>query len=164
MHLKIACLVLLLIAAMPHLAWAREMEDMPVVKLRAMDKVSARTVTFETGVGSTVKFGSLYIKIQTCRRAAPVEQPEAASFLQIWEADVSENSQWVFSGWMFSSSPGLSAMDHPIYDVWVLDCLSAKTPAGQKEQEQSLQQGEGELKEGEAPDQPKLKAGKPPAP
>jgi hypothetical protein len=109
------------------------MEDMPYVKLRSLDKITARTVTFEARVGSTVKFGPLYIKTQACRKAPPIAQPESASFLQIWEmvpapetaADKQQEPvpQWVFSGWMFASSPALSAMDHPIYDVWVLDCL-----------------------------------------
>jgi hypothetical protein len=123
------------------LAWitpapAREMEVYPSVKLQTLDKITARTSTFEANVGSTVKFGSLYIKVQSCQKAPPVEQPEAAAFLQIWEAKPGEekkkipkdkeDSQWVFSGWMFSSSPALSAMDHPIYDVWVLDCIGDK--------------------------------------
>lgn len=121
---------LLLLAAalmLPSIARA-EMEPQPVAKLRTLDKVTARTMTFEADVGSTVKFGPLFIKIRSCQKAPPVEQPESASFLQIWENSLKDNSpQWVFSGWMFASSPALSPMDHPIYDVWVLDCLAAKT-------------------------------------
>ncbi|WP_041802763.1 DUF2155 domain-containing protein [Micavibrio aeruginosavorus] len=104
------------------------MEDYPVVKLQSLDKVTARTMTFEANVGSTVKFGTLYIKIQACRKAPPIETPESAAFLQVWElTPKAEESQWIFSGWMFASSPALSPMDHPIYDVWVLDCLTHKT-------------------------------------
>lgn len=104
------------------------MEDFPVVKLQSLDKVTARTMTFEANVGSTVKFGTLYIKIQACRKAPPIETPESAAFLQVWElTPKAEESQWIFSGWMFASSPALSPMDHPIYDVWVLDCLTHKT-------------------------------------
>lgn len=105
-----------------------EMEPQPVAKLRTLDKVTARTMTFEADVGSTVKFGPLFIKIRSCRKAPPVEQPESAAFLQIWENSLKDKTpQWVFSGWMFASSPALSPMDHPIYDVWVLDCMAAKT-------------------------------------
>jgi hypothetical protein len=105
-----------------------EMTDMPVIKLQSLDKVSARTMTFEARVGSTVKFGSLYIKTKACRKAPPIDQPESAAFLQIWEVTPKDNQpHWVFSGWMFASSPALSSMDHPIYDVWVLDCLERKT-------------------------------------
>ena len=124
-------LILFLISAALILAapMARaELEPQPVAKLRTLDKVTARTMTFEAEVGSTVKFGPLFIKIRSCRKAPPVDQPESAAFLQIWENSLKDKTpQWVFSGWMFASSPALSPMDHPIYDVWVLDCLAAKT-------------------------------------
>ncbi len=114
------------------------MDDMPVIKLQSIDKVTGRTLTFEARVGSTVKYGPLYIKVQACRKAPPIEQPESAAFLQIWEvspknAAAKDASKWVFSGWMFASSPALSAMDHPIYDVWVLDCLDKKTAEAEAE-------------------------------
>ena len=105
-----------------------DMEDMPYVQLRSLDKITARSLTFEAKVGSTVKFGEVFVKVQACRKSPPIEKPEAAAFLQIWEADSKASSEWVFSGWMFASSPGLSHMDHPVYDVWVLDCLAEKTP------------------------------------
>lgn len=115
------------------------MEDMPVIKLQSIDKVTGRTLTFEARVGSTVKYGPLYIKVQACRKAPPIEAPESAAFLQIWEitpkntAVKNDSSKWVFSGWMFASSPALSAMDHPIYDVWVLDCLDKKSAEAEAE-------------------------------
>ena len=124
-----ACLVLAPASA------RAEMDDYPVVKLQSLDKVTARTMTFEANVGATIKFGTLYIKVQSCRKAPPIETPEAAAFLQVWEvAPKSEKSEWIFSGWMFASSPALSPMDHPIYDVWVLDCLAHKTGEAPVEQ------------------------------
>ena len=100
------------------------MDDYGAVKLQSLDKVSARTLTFEAKVGETVKYGPLYIKIQACRKAPPLEQPESAAFLQIWEIPPETGeAEWIFSGWMFASSPALSAMDHPVYDVWVIDCM-----------------------------------------
>lgn len=105
------------------------MEDYPSVKLQGLDKSVGRTVTFEAMVGSTIQYGPLFIKIHSCRKAPPIEKPESAAFLQIWEVPPGqEKSQWVFSGWMFASSPALSAMDHPVYDVWVLDCLGREEP------------------------------------
>jgi len=106
---------------------APEMRDHKIVRLRALDKVTARTQTFEAHVGKTLQFGSLYIKARSCRKTAPIEKPEAASFLQIWDYDTEDKPQWAFSGWMFASSPALSAMEHPIYDVWVLDCLDERS-------------------------------------
>lgn len=105
------------------------MEDYPSIKLQGLDKSVGRTVTFEAKVGSTIQYGPLFIKIHACRKAPPIEQPESAAFLQIWEVPPgSDKSEWVFSGWMFASSPALSAMDHPVYDVWVLDCLGKEEP------------------------------------
>ena len=102
-------------------------EDYPIIKLRSLDKITARTMNIEAKVGSTVRFGDIFIKVQACRKPPPVEKNEAAGFLQIYSAEQSnansQNAEWIFSGWMFASSPALSAMDHPIYDVWVLDCL-----------------------------------------
>lgn len=110
------------LAALP--AAALDYEDYPIVKLRTLDKITARTMTFEAKVGATMKFGEIFIKVQTCRKPPPVQKSEAAAFLQIWETDsVKDQSRWIFSGWMFGSSPTLSAMDHPVYDVWVIDCL-----------------------------------------
>ena len=144
-----AGLLALVVAFTPLSADARATIDYPIVKLRSLDKVTARTQVFEAQVGKTVKFGSVYIRVQACRKAPEFEQPESAAFLQVWEAvnedSISQNekpaSEWIFSGWMFGSSPGLSAMDHPIYDVWVLDCLK---PEAEEDQETSAENGEGE--------------------
>lgn len=108
-------------------SYALEYEDYPLVKLRSLDKITARTMTYEAKVGSTLKFGDLFIKIQSCRKPPPVEKSEAAAFLQIWQQSGAAKtdakpSSWIFSGWMFASSPSLSGMDHPVYDVWVVDC------------------------------------------
>jgi len=132
---------------------AREMVDYPVVKLQSLDKVTARTMTFEARVGSTMKFGQIFIKVQACRKAPPIEQPESAAFLQVWEVTPEDKAEWIFSGWMFASSPGLSAMDHPIYDVWVIDCLEAKSDKDESVQEE-IPEEDGEA---EAPVQPAQK-------
>ena len=128
---------------------------MPVVKLQSLDKITARSMTFEARVGSTVKFGPLYIKVQDCEKAPPVEPPESAAFLQIWQVNAEEVAEWIFSGWMFASSPALSYMDHPIYDVWVLDCLerkSGETPPP----DQQAKEGEGEVSDDAIPAHPAM--------
>jgi hypothetical protein len=116
---------LILLGSVPAIA---EMTDFPKVRLRSLDKITARTMTFDARVGTTIKFGSIYIKIQSCQKPDLQETPEAASFLQIWEITPDDQSKWIFSGWMFASSPAVSAMDHPIYDVWVIDCLDDQVP------------------------------------
>ena len=99
------------------------MEDYPEVTLKALDKSTARTTTLQAKVGETFDYGPLHIRVQACRKSPPIETPESAAFLQIWEVPPETGkSEWVFSGWMFASSPALSAMDHPVYDIWVIDC------------------------------------------
>lgn len=135
LHVLFALSLAVLIAGTAATAHARKMEDYGVVVLRTIDKLSARTHTFDIPVGKTVKFGdSLFIKVQACRKSAPIEQPESAAFLQIWERQPYEDeSKWVFSGWMFASSPSISAMQHPVYDVWVIDCKKSATQAKSEE-------------------------------
>lgn len=126
-------------------------EEYPSVRLRTLDKITARTLTFDAQVGNTVKFGDIYIKIQSCRKPPPVEKVESAAFLQIWQADdAKKESKWIFSGWMFASSPALSAMSHPVYDVWVIDCLGKDPEELPKENvaEGVAHEGEGKVEDG----------------
>lgn len=105
-------------------SFATSYEEYPSIKLRSLDKITARTLTFDAQVGNTVKFGDIYIKIQTCRKPPPVEKNESAAFLQIWQVNkIKKESKWIFSGWMFASSPALSGMNNSVYDVWVIDCF-----------------------------------------
>lgn len=99
-----------------------EMVNRPAAKLQGLDKVTARTSTFTIAVGETKLLGSLRITLRACKENPPVEPPEAAAFLEIVDNKPGEQAESVFSGWMFASSPALSAMEHPIYDVWVLSC------------------------------------------
>jgi len=89
--------------------------------LQAMDKVTARISKLEAPIGETVKYGELEIQVKSCRKRPPEEPPESAAFIEIFETRKGERKK-VFSGWMFASSPALSAMEHPVYDVWVVDC------------------------------------------
>lgn len=93
-----------------------------VAVLQGMDKVTARVSTIEAPVGDVVRFGSLEIIARVCDKRPPEETPESAAFLDIWEVRPGEPAVSLFRGWMFASSPALSAMEHPVYDVWVLDC------------------------------------------
>lgn len=97
-------------------------EERPSVMLRALNKVTARTQTYEIPVGQQFNFGALTIAVRTCRARPPLEPADAAAFLQIVEQKKGEPMIPRFSGWMFSSSPSLSALEHPVYDVWVIGC------------------------------------------
>ncbi len=98
--------------------------------LQGLDKVTARISTIEAPVGDVVRFGTLEIIARVCDKRPPEEPPESAAFLDIWEVRRGEPPSSVFRGWMFASSPALSALEHPVYDVWVLDCRNkASSPA-----------------------------------
>lgn len=95
---------------------------MDTVVLGALDKVTARVNTLKGPVGLPVKFGTLEIVAQTCVTTPPEEPPESAAFVNIFQVQEDKERQQIFGGWMFASSPALSALDHPVYDVWVLGC------------------------------------------
>ena len=96
----------------------------PVAVLQGLDKVTARVSEIAAPVGRLVRFGTLEITVRACHKTPPEEPPESAAFIEIRDAKPGEAGVELFSGWMFASSPGLSAMEHPVYDIWVLDCLT----------------------------------------
>ena len=90
--------------------------------LQGLDKVTARVSTLSVAIGETVRFGTLEIAVRYCDKRPPEEAPESSAFLDIWQARPGEVSVSLFRGWMFASSPALSALEHSVYDIWVLDC------------------------------------------
>jgi hypothetical protein len=96
-----------------------------IAVLRWLDKSTARVATVEVPVNQSVRIESLELIVRACVERPPVEPPESAAFLDVAEVRPGEPTAEVFRGWMFASSPALSAMEHPIYDVWVLDCIDA---------------------------------------
>ncbi len=97
--------------------------DGDVAVLNWLDKVTARVRTIRVPVGTTHKLRTLRITVHACRRRPPEEPPESAAFLTIREVKPDRADREVFSGWMFASSPALNAMEHPVYDVWVRECV-----------------------------------------
>lgn len=104
-----------------------EWTQRPVAVLQGLDKVTARISTVTAPVGQTVQFGTLLITVQTCQEHPPTLAPESAVFLVIEDQPPDEAPRRVFNGWMFASSPGLHALEHPVYDVWALSCRSSTT-------------------------------------
>lgn len=103
-----------------------------VAVLQGLDKVTARVSTLDAPLDVAVRFGTLELVVRACHKAPPEEPPESAAFLEIRELVPDAPARSVFSGWMFASSPGLSALEHPVYDVWVLDCRAPEPePAAQ---------------------------------
>src|SRR5581483_5401352 len=111
----------LLIASFARPAFATDVQTDSVV-LGGLDKVSGRVSTFKVPVGEVVEFGHLQIIVRTCVTHPPEEPPENAAFLEISQTFQKEKPKPAFSGWMFASNPAVSAMDNPVYDVWVIRC------------------------------------------
>ncbi len=100
--------------------------------LQGLDKLTARISTFEAPPDVPVVFGSLEILVRTCHKRPPEELPESAAFLEISEHRSDAQTVPLFSGWMFASSPALSALEHPVYDIWVVDCTKAANSASER--------------------------------
>lgn len=100
--------------------------DQRYAVLQGLDKITARVSEFEVEVGTIAEFGTLSLTLRACRETRPEEAPETAAFLEISDLPPGDDeSTLIFSGWMFASSPALSALEHPIYDVWVIGCADA---------------------------------------
>jgi hypothetical protein len=104
---------------------ATDMISEPVAALQGLDKITARVSEIEVPVGKTVHFGTLSITVRDCEKNPPEDRPESAAFLQIDEVRPGEDNIRQFSGWMFAQSPALSSLEHPVYDVILLDCRAA---------------------------------------
>ncbi len=115
-----AFLILVLLAA-PAMA-QQQTSRAPGAVLRALDKLSGRTTDFEIKSGGVARFGPLDIALSECRYPAGNRAGDAFAGLQIIESGRDEP---VFEGWMIASSPALSAMDHPRYDIWVIRCITS---------------------------------------
>jgi hypothetical protein len=104
------------------LAWAHGSVAAEAL-LQGLDKVTGRVSHFAAPIGQTVKFGNLEITASACSKHPPEATPEASAFLTIRETHPGQpDKEPIFTGWMFASSPALNALEHPVYDVWVLDC------------------------------------------
>ena len=104
--------------------------EIPTAKaiLRGVDKVTGRVSTMSASVGSQINFGALTISVEKCYTRPPEETPENSAFLVVTEKMADNSVKEVFTGWMFSSNPALSAMEHPVYDVWVIGCKNDDIP------------------------------------
>jgi hypothetical protein len=97
--------------------------------VRGLDKVTGQARDYTLPIGRSTRIGTLEVIARSCTKSAPEETPEVAIYVQVYdtpaarEGEESERRE-IFHGWMFASSPGLSALDHPNYDIWAIDCRS----------------------------------------
>jgi len=122
-------LLALAAAALTAAGAAAEMRPEPTAVIQGLDKITARVSRFDAPVGEAVRFGTLLVLVRDCERSAPEDLPENAAFVEIDEHRPGEAKERLFGGWMFSSSPALSAIEHPVYDVTLLECRGSSPPA-----------------------------------
>ncbi len=87
-----------------------------------LDKITGRIISFEVAMNETVQFGSLLITDRVCYTRPPTEAPQTDTFVQVDQVDADKTTKRIFSGWMFAASPGLNALDQPVYDIWLTNC------------------------------------------
>ncbi len=119
---------------------ATALEPRTGVVLRALDKITGNSIDLDSRIGETIEFGRLEITVRACFQAPPEDTPESAAYLEVESTTPEDRERLpggqdsdtetasdanIFSGWMFASSPGLNALDHPTYDVWVISCKTA---------------------------------------
>jgi hypothetical protein len=100
-----------------------------VAELQGLDKVTARTQRFYAPVGESTRFGTLEITVGDCLVNVPEAPPESVAYLTIVDHKPGQAAEKLFAGWMFASTPSLSALDHGVYDVRVLSCTMAQGSA-----------------------------------
>ncbi len=89
-----------------------------------LDKITGRIISFDAAIGETVQFGALQVTARVCYTRPPTEATNTDAFVDVDEVTLQGEIKRIFNGWMFASSPGLHAVEHPIYDVWLTDCSS----------------------------------------
>ena len=102
-----------------------------VAVFSALDKVTARTSKFEVPLNATAQFGALKVTPRVCYSRPPEEQPKTTSFVEVDEIQLDGQEKRIFTGWMFAESPGLNAVEHPVFDVWITHCQKPKGSVAQ---------------------------------
>ncbi len=121
----VLCLVVAVLVSPVH---AQRMENQIAV-FATLDKVTARISKLEVPLGQSVSFGSLKVTPRVCYSRPPTEPPKTTSFVEVEETQLDGQIKRLFSGWMFAESPGLNAVEHPVFDVWLTDCTQPVRPA-----------------------------------
>lgn len=119
-RLASAGLLALLLAA-PNAALADKIKN-PTAVFSGLDKITGRIISFEVAIDETVQFGSLQVTPRVCYTRPPTEAPQTDTFVEVDEVTSDKDYKRIFSGWMYSASPGLHGVEHPIYDVWLTSC------------------------------------------
>jgi hypothetical protein len=121
-----AACALVALSAMP--AAAQRIEN-SVAVFAALDKVTAKISRLEVPLNETRSFGALKVTPRVCYTREPIEPPRITTFVEVDETQLDGKEKRIFSGWMFADSPGLNAVEHPVFDVWLTDCAQPRVTA-----------------------------------
>ena len=108
---------------------AAERIENSVAVFAALDKVTAKISRLEVPLNQTATFGALKVTPRACYSRAPTEPPKTTTFVEVEEKQLDGKEKRIFSGWMFADSPGLNAVEHPVFDVWLTDCSQPRAAA-----------------------------------
>jgi hypothetical protein len=98
----------------------------PTAIFAGLDKITGRIISFDVAIDETVQFGTLQITPRVCLTRPQTEAPLTEGFVEVDDVESAKDIRRIFSGWMFSASPGLHGVEHPVYDVWLKDCKGGK--------------------------------------
>ena len=115
----LALLLAALSLATPALA---ETISNPIAAFSGLDKITGRITNFDVYINETVQFGALQLTPRACYTRPATETQRTSVFLEVDQVSLKGGTQRVFTGWMFADSPALHAIDHPVYDIWLVDC------------------------------------------
>lgn len=108
-------------------AWAERIGN-PIAVFAGLDKISGVTTTFEVPIGEERRFGSVIVRPKVCYTRPATEEPKTTSFVEIDQIEFGNTRKTIFIGWMFAESPGLNALEHATYDVWLTGCRDPNAP------------------------------------
>ena len=91
-------------------------------EIKILDKITTKVETFEIKVNDSINFNSLFIEIFACYKFPPEDIPENFVLLKIYDKIINSEDQAIYQGWMISSSPSTTPLEHPIYDLWLVEC------------------------------------------
>ncbi|MBA3447748.1 MAG: DUF2155 domain-containing protein [Pseudaminobacter sp.] len=101
-----------------------------VAEFTGVDKITGRIITFDVYIDETVQFGALQVTPRVCYSRPDFEEPKTDSFVEVDEITLDRKIRRIFTGWMFAESPGLNAVEHAVYDVWLKRCKAkSEVPA-----------------------------------
>jgi hypothetical protein len=115
-------IVLAVVAMLPAAALAQRWEQQRVAELQALDKVTARVSTLRVPVGQPASFGTLTVTVRACQARPADEVPDASAWIEIADSRPPTNGAPVFRGWMFANAPGVNMLQHPVYDIRLIEC------------------------------------------